>query len=59
VKAPLFLIQATLSLMPDCGRIVNISSLATRVALPGQIAYAMTKGALEVMSRTLANAASR
>jgi NAD(P)-dependent dehydrogenase (short-subunit alcohol dehydrogenase family) len=42
--------------MPDGGRIVNISSLATRVALPGQIAYAMTKGALEVMSRTLANA---
>ncbi|MEU4549951.1 SDR family NAD(P)-dependent oxidoreductase [Nonomuraea dietziae] len=56
VKAPLFLIQATLPLMPDGGRIVNISSLATRVALPSQIAYAMTKGALEVMSRTLANA---
>jgi NAD(P)-dependent dehydrogenase (short-subunit alcohol dehydrogenase family) len=56
VKAPLFLVQAALPLMPDGGRIVNISSLATRVALPGQIAYAMTKGALEVMSRTLANA---
>ncbi|GGP04990.1 SDR family oxidoreductase [Nonomuraea glycinis] len=56
VKAPLFLVQATLPLMPDGGRIVNISSLATRIALPSQIAYAMTKGALEVMSRTLANA---
>ncbi|MEV0381109.1 SDR family oxidoreductase [Nonomuraea sp. NPDC050643] len=56
VKAPLFLVQETLPLMSDGGRIVNISSLATRVALPYQIAYAMSKGALEVMSRTLANA---
>jgi NAD(P)-dependent dehydrogenase (short-subunit alcohol dehydrogenase family) len=55
VKAPFFLIQALLPLMRDGGRVINISSLSTRIAVPQQIAYAMTKGAVETMSRTLAN----
>ncbi|WP_308426261.1 SDR family oxidoreductase [Streptosporangium pseudovulgare] len=54
VKAPLFIIQRALPLMRDGGRIVNITSGVTRIALPGTIAYSGTKGAIEVMGRTLA-----
>ncbi|MFI9272588.1 SDR family oxidoreductase [Kitasatospora sp. NPDC052896] len=46
-KAPLFVIQRALSLIPDHGRIINISSGLTRFAAPEQVTYAMTKGALE------------
>jgi 3-oxoacyl-[acyl-carrier protein] reductase len=56
VRAPLFIIQRALPLLRDGGRIINISSSDTRVALPLELAYAMTKGAVNVMSQTLANA---
>jgi len=56
VRAPLFIIQRALPLLRDGGRIINISSSDTRVALPLELAYAMTKGAINVMSMTLANA---
>ncbi|MGW1977585.1 SDR family oxidoreductase [Streptomyces sp. NPDC001889] len=46
-KAPFFIVQRAIGLMSDGGRIVNISSGLTRVANPEQIAYAMTKGAIE------------
>ncbi|WP_433331719.1 SDR family NAD(P)-dependent oxidoreductase [Spirillospora sp. CA-294931] len=59
VRAPFFLVQSVLPLLRDGGRIITISSAAARVAVPSQIGYAMTKGALEVMSRTLANALGR
>jgi NAD(P)-dependent dehydrogenase (short-subunit alcohol dehydrogenase family)/2-polyprenyl-6-methoxyphenol hydroxylase-like FAD-dependent oxidoreductase len=49
-KAPLFLVQRLLPVMPDGGRIINISSGLTRVANPREIAYAMTKGAVEMIS---------
>lgn len=49
-KAPLFLVQRVLPVMPDGGRIINISSGLTRVANPDEIAYAMTKGAVEMIS---------
>ncbi|WP_081736494.1 SDR family oxidoreductase [Amycolatopsis orientalis] len=52
VRAPYFLIQR--ARMNDGGRIINISSVATRMANPAQTSFAMTKGALETMSRTLA-----
>jgi len=55
VRAPFFIIQRALPLMGDGGRIVNISSADTRVALGMEISYAMTKGALNVLGRTLAN----
>jgi 3-oxoacyl-[acyl-carrier protein] reductase len=55
VKAPFFLIQQLLPRLRDGGRIVNISSVATRIANPSQTSYAMTKAAVESMSRTLAN----
>lgn len=55
VRAPYFIIQRALPLLPNGGRIVTISSVATRIANPGQTSFAMTKGAVETMSRTLAN----
>lgn len=54
VRAPFFTIQRALDLMGDGGRIVNISSGVTWFAVP-EVTYAMTKGALNVMGRTLAN----
>lgn len=54
VKAPYFLIQRLLPVMPDGGRIISISTVATRMAYPTQTSFAMTKGALETMSLTLA-----
>ncbi|MEV7525571.1 SDR family oxidoreductase [Streptomyces sp. NPDC091371] len=49
-KAPFFLIQRALKNMPDGGRVINISSGLTRVANPDEIAYAMTKGAVEQLA---------
>ncbi|MEU3301205.1 SDR family oxidoreductase [Streptomyces sp. NPDC006678] len=46
-KAPLFIVQRALSVIPDGGRIINITSGLTRVASPDQVTYGMTKGALE------------
>src|SRR5881398_1978422 len=54
VRAPFFIIQRALSLMPDDGRIINISSGVTWFATPATV-YSMTKGALNVLSRSLAN----
>ncbi|MCT4356438.1 SDR family oxidoreductase [Streptomyces sp. Je 1-79] len=49
-KAPFFIIQRALTNMPDGGRIINISSGLTRFANPDEIAYAMTKGAVEMLA---------
>jgi 3-oxoacyl-[acyl-carrier protein] reductase len=53
VRAPLFVIQGALPRLRDGGRIINISSAVTRIAGPF-LHYAMAKGAIEVMTRTLA-----
>ena len=53
VRAPLFITQRALRVMPDGGRIVNVSSGVTWFAIP-EVVYAMTKGALNVMTRSLA-----
>ncbi|MGH8877691.1 MAG: SDR family oxidoreductase [Stackebrandtia sp.] len=55
VKAPFFIVRRALSRIPDGGRIINITSVVTRIANPTQTSFAMTKGALETMSRTLAS----
>ncbi|MFI1099112.1 SDR family oxidoreductase [Streptomyces melanogenes] len=53
-KAPFFLARLGLERMRDGGRIVNISSGVSKSAvLPDLIAYAMTKGALDVFTRNL------
>ncbi|GAA4212437.1 SDR family oxidoreductase [Actinocatenispora rupis] len=54
VRAPYFIVQRALPLLRDGGRIVTVSSVATRMANPAQTSFAMTKGAVETMSRTLA-----
>lgn len=53
VRAPFFITQRALSLMQHGGRIVNVSSGVTWFAVP-EIVYAMTKGALNVLTRSLA-----
>jgi 3-oxoacyl-[acyl-carrier protein] reductase len=58
VRAPLFVIQRALPLMPDGGRIVNISSGVTWFARP-EVVYGMTKGALNVLTRSLAQTQGR
>ncbi|MEU9060170.1 SDR family oxidoreductase [Streptomyces sp. NPDC048430] len=55
VRAPYFIIERALPLLGDRGRIITISSVATRMANPAQTSFAMTKAAVETMSRTLAN----
>jgi 3-oxoacyl-[acyl-carrier protein] reductase len=54
VRAPFFLIQRVLPLLRDGGRIINVSSGVTWFAQP-HIVYSMTKGALNVLTRSLAN----
>ncbi|MER8105817.1 SDR family oxidoreductase [Kitasatospora sp. NPDC086801] len=54
VKAPFFLTQRLLPRLHDGGRIINISSVSTRIASAHGIGYPLTKGALEVFGHTLA-----
>ncbi|CCA57382.1 Enoyl-[acyl-carrier-protein] reductase [Streptomyces venezuelae ATCC 10712] len=55
VRAPYFIVERALPLLrDDGGRIITISSVATRMANPTQTSFAMTKAAVETMSRTLA-----
>ncbi|MDR3516080.1 MAG: SDR family oxidoreductase [Azospirillaceae bacterium] len=53
-KGVFFLTQKLLPLMRDGGRIINVSTVRTRVASPGGAVYASMKGAVEVLSRHLA-----
>ncbi|GLY32481.1 SDR family oxidoreductase [Kineosporia sp. NBRC 101731] len=53
-KAPLFLTLKVLEFMPDGGRIVNIGTGLLRYANPEEIAYSMSKGALDQTSLHLA-----
>jgi len=54
LKGVYFLTQKLLPLMNDGGRIVNISSGLTRIAMGGSSAYGAVKGAIEVLTRYLA-----
>ncbi|CAM5320244.1 SDR family oxidoreductase OS=Streptomyces alboniger OX=132473 GN=CP975_23870 PE=3 SV=1 [Streptomyces alboniger] len=54
VKAPFFLVKHGMSRLRNGGRVINVSSgLARSAAMPNNVAYAMTKGALDVLSRDL------
>ena len=46
--------QALLPLIANQGRIINVSSGLTRFSMPGFYAYAAMKGAIEVLSKYLA-----
>ena len=53
-KGPFFLVQRALPLLRDNGRIINLSSIVTRLATPSVPAYSMTKGAINTMTLVLA-----
>ncbi|WP_261574265.1 SDR family oxidoreductase [Frankia gtarii] len=53
-RAPFFITQRALGILSTGGRIINISSGLTRLANPEQVAYSMTKGAIEQLSLHLA-----
>jgi NAD(P)-dependent dehydrogenase (short-subunit alcohol dehydrogenase family) len=53
-RAPFFIVQRGLDRLRDGGRIVNISSVATRVAFPALVSYTMTKAALDYLTLALA-----
>jgi NAD(P)-dependent dehydrogenase (short-subunit alcohol dehydrogenase family) len=55
VRAPYFIVQRAIPRLRDGGRIVAISSVATRMANPSQTSFVMTKSAVEAMCFTLAN----
>lgn len=54
LKAPFMLSQKLLPLMKDSGRVINISTGLARFSLPGYAAYATMKGAVEVLTRYMA-----
>jgi NAD(P)-dependent dehydrogenase (short-subunit alcohol dehydrogenase family) len=54
LKAAFFLTQRLLPLIPDGGRIVNVSTGLARFTMPGYAAYAAMKGGVEVLTRYLA-----
>ena len=54
LKGVFFLTQTLLPLIADGGRILNLSSGLARFSLPGYVAYAAMKGAVEVLTRYLA-----
>ena len=58
-KGVFFLTQKLLPLIKDGGRIINLSSGLTRVAIPESSAYASMKGAVEVLTRYLAKELGR
>jgi 3-oxoacyl-[acyl-carrier protein] reductase len=55
VKGTLFGCQLAARHLADGGRIINISSSTTGLALPGYGIYDMTKGAIEQLTRILAH----
>ncbi|WP_309063343.1 SDR family oxidoreductase [Streptomyces sp.] len=60
VKAPFFIVKHGMARLRDEGRIINISSgLARTAVMPENVAYAMTKGALDVFSRDLSKILGR
>jgi 3-oxoacyl-[acyl-carrier protein] reductase len=54
MKAPFFISQRGFPRLRDGGRIINISSCVMRIASPQVAAYAMTKGAVDVLTLELA-----
>jgi 3-oxoacyl-[acyl-carrier protein] reductase len=51
VKGVLATTLAALKLIPNGGRIINLSSVAAEVALPGMSVYSASKAALEALTR--------
>jgi 3-oxoacyl-[acyl-carrier protein] reductase len=54
LKTPLFIIQHGLRRMRPGGRIINVTSVGTTVALPAEIMYLTLKGGINALTRNLA-----
>jgi 3-oxoacyl-[acyl-carrier protein] reductase len=54
VRGVFFACQNALKLLPDGGRIINLSSSVTRLMLPTYSAYSASKAAVEQLTRVLA-----
>lgn len=54
LKAPFFLTQHLLPLLADGGRVLTVSSGLARFTYPGYAAYGAAKGAVEVLTRYMA-----
>lgn len=54
VRAPFFIVQRALPRLNDGGRIINVSSGVSRIAMPEIIAYGATKAALDNFTMNLA-----
>lgn len=54
VRAPFFIVQQALPRLNDGGRIVNVSSGLSRIAMPEIMAYGATKAALDNFTMNLA-----
>jgi 3-oxoacyl-[acyl-carrier protein] reductase len=54
VRAPFFLTRALLPRLKDGGRVINISSAASRLAGSDFITYSMSKAAVDMFTRVLA-----
>lgn len=54
VRSPLFINQAAVERMSSGGRLIATSSAVTHKAWPETLAYSMSKGSIDVMTRTLA-----
>ncbi|KAJ2955568.1 hypothetical protein NQZ79_g8457 [Umbelopsis isabellina] len=55
VRGPLLLVQESLPYLQRNGRIINLSSVASRMGLGGTSTYGASKAALEAMSRAWAS----
>ncbi|NMO56240.1 SDR family oxidoreductase [Actinoplanes sp. TBRC 11911] len=54
LRAPLLIIQEALRRMPNGGRIINVSTAATYVAIPSDLLYSTLKAGTNLATRTLA-----
>jgi len=54
VRAPYFLVQQLLSILPEGGSVIFVSSLAARAAVGNISAYAATKGAIDTLVKYFA-----
>lgn len=54
VRVPFFLTQALIPMLREGGRVVNISSVASRLAGRNFVVYSMSKAALDMFTRVLA-----
>ncbi|HZG23736.1 MAG TPA: SDR family NAD(P)-dependent oxidoreductase [Chitinophagaceae bacterium] len=54
LKGIFFLTQKALPVLNNGGRIINLSSVAARISYPGNSAYSIMKGGVDVFTRNLA-----